>query len=390
MTTLRSLAGSLSRLIGFEGVLLGLFLAVPHVPAVLELLGPYRALLVGLVFLAAFGIGWRFGRGRIVHALVVLIAVVALPLLPDDSLAALLAAVLVPIDLALLGLLPDRGPFSRSGQTRLAVLAGQGIAVLVLATTSPPIGVPAGLPLPPTALVLLAFAAAFAVLSVRAAAENGAPARGLFWAVAAVFAVQLDVAGGLWWLLAAGAGSLAVAGIEDAHALAFRDPLTGLPSRRALDEALQRISGRYTLAMVDVDRFKLINDRFGHDVGDQVLRMVAKRLRRTGGGARAFRYGGEEFALLFSGKTLIEARPWLESARRNVEQSQFILRDPRRSSRMPSSTRDRAGPRKRLKVTVSIGGADRASGPRPPEVTKAADSALYRAKQTGRNRVMVA
>jgi len=75
-----------------------------------------------------------------------------------------------------------------------------------------------------------------------------------------------------------------------------------LPSRRALIERLPSLGRRYTVAMVDVDHFKNFNDTYGHDAGDQVLRMVASRLGEVSGGGTAFRYGGEEFTILFPGK----------------------------------------------------------------------------------------
>lgn len=378
------------RLFGLEGLLLALFIALPHISALYAPIEPYRRIIAGAAFALAFGIGWRFARGRIVHALLVLLAAAAIPMLPAASLAWLLAAVLVPLDLGLLSLLPDRGIVSRGGRIRLALIAAQAITVAVLASIGPAPAIPAAIPLAATTVVLLAFGVALVALTAQAVSTGAAPARGMLWATAAALASHAGLAGGTLWLLAGGAAALVAAAIEDAHALAFRDGLTGLPSRRALDEALQRISGRYTLAMVDVDRFKLINDGFGHSVGDQVLRMVAKRLRQTGGGARAFRYGGEEFALLFKGKTLIEARPWLESARRNVENARFILRNPGRPRRRPRGARGKGPTKKRLKVTVSIGVADRTSGPQPLVVAKAADGALYRAKKAGRNRVMVA
>src|SRR5207244_5445715 len=101
--------------------------------------------------------------------------------------------------------------------------------------------------------------------------------------------------------------------------------------RRALNEALLRLGGHYTLAMADVDHFKNINDRHGHDVGDQVLKMVAAKLALVGGSGRAFRYGGEEFAVLFPGKSAEECLPELESRRRSGEETGFILRSRIRS-----------------------------------------------------------
>lgn len=90
---------------------------------------------------------------------------------------------------------------------------------------------------------------------------------------------------------------IAAAASHEAYQMAFRDELTGLPGRRALNERMQRLGRNYVIAMTDVDHFKKFNDTHGHDVGDQVLRLVASRLSKVTGGGRAHRYGGEEFAL---------------------------------------------------------------------------------------------
>ena len=92
---------------------------------------------------------------------------------------------------------------------------------------------------------------------------------------------------------------LVAAVAHEAYQMAFRDELTGLPGRRALNERLQRLGRSYVIAMADVDHFKKFNDTHGHDVGDQVLRLVAAQLRKIGGGGKAYRYGGEEFTLVF-------------------------------------------------------------------------------------------
>jgi GGDEF domain-containing protein len=174
--------------------------------------------------------------------------------------------------------------------------------------------------------------------------------------------------------------------------MAYKDDLTGLPARRALMRDLDGLGGMYTLAMVDVDHFKKFNDRYGHDVGDQVLRMVATQLARAPGGARAYRYGGEEFTLLFPGKAREDTLEHLDRARSRVADSTFTLRHWRRPRKRPVDPggwkfSDARKPR-RLSVTVSVGVAD-SSGPsvEPEEVLKKADRALYRAKKAGRNRV---
>jgi hypothetical protein len=79
---------------------------------------------------------------------------------------------------------------------------------------------------------------------------------------------------------------IAAAVAHEAYQMAFRDELTGLPGRRALNERMQRLGRNYVLAMSDVDHFKKFNDTHGHDVGDQVLRLVASKLSKIGGVAR--------------------------------------------------------------------------------------------------------
>lgn len=181
---------------------------------------------------------------------------------------------------------------------------------------------------------------------------------------------------------------LVVAIAQEAYQMAFRDELTGLPGRRALNERLQRLGRNYVIAMADVDRFKAFNDTHGHDVGDQVLRLVASRLRKVGGGGRAYRYGGEEFALVFPGRDMEHCLAHLEAVRQAVEGYPLQLRDM--SSRPKDAERGRqrrgAGMATAVSVTISIGVAERSVTHRSPEdVIKSADQALYSAKSAGRN-----
>ena len=185
---------------------------------------------------------------------------------------------------------------------------------------------------------------------------------------------------------------LVVSIAQEAYQMAFRDELTGLPGRRALNERLQRLGRQYVIAMVDVDHFKSFNDAHGHDVGDQVLRLVASRLRKVGGGGRAYRYGGEEFALVFAGRTLDDCLPSLEAVRQAVEGYRMQLRDKanRPQAAQQGKRRRGSGSGSQVSVTISIGVAERLAGQRnPEEVIKAADQALYSAKSAGRNCVRV-
>lgn len=120
---------------------------------------------------------------------------------------------------------------------------------------------------------------------------------------------------------------IAAAVAHEAYQMAFRDELTGLPGRRALNERMQRLGRNYVIAMTDVDHFKKFNDTHGHDVGDQVLRLVASRLSKVTGGGRAYRYGGEEFATVFAGKTAEECVPHVEAVREVIANYVMHLRD---------------------------------------------------------------
>ncbi|MCL8306515.1 MULTISPECIES: GGDEF domain-containing protein [Pseudomonas] len=185
---------------------------------------------------------------------------------------------------------------------------------------------------------------------------------------------------------------IAAAVSHEAYQMAFRDELTGLPGRRALNERMQRLGRNYVIAMTDVDHFKKFNDTHGHDVGDQVLRLVASRLGRVTGGGRAYRYGGEEFALVFAGKTAEECMPHLEAVREMIANYAIQLRDQNSRPQDDSTGRQRragsAG--STVSVTISIGVAERQVEHRSPdEVLKSADQALYSAKGAGRNCVMV-
>jgi len=151
-------------------------------------------------------------------------------------------------------------------------------------------------------------------------------------------------------------------------------------------EELQGLTGRYAVAMVDVDHFKGFNDRYGHAAGDQALRRVARRLEAVEGGGRAYRYGGEEFVLLFAGAGAKEAMPHLDAVREALAAETFVVRgkerrvDKRASGGTPSPGLD-------VRVTASVGLAEGRAGEDPEAVLRMADRALYRAKEGGRNRV---
>jgi diguanylate cyclase (GGDEF)-like protein len=178
--------------------------------------------------------------------------------------------------------------------------------------------------------------------------------------------------------------------LRSSHTMAYRDELTGIPGRRALNERLQMLGSRYTIAMLDIDHFKRFNDTYGHDVGDDVLRLVASRIRKVGGGGTAYRYGGEEFCIVFPRRSLEEAVPHLEQVREEIANYSMSIRNRSlRPSRRREGTRRRGATRlgsNQVSVTISAGVAARGSE-HPDAVVAKADKLLYKAKKAGRNRV---
>lgn len=171
--------------------------------------------------------------------------------------------------------------------------------------------------------------------------------------------------------------------MQESWRMAYLDELTGLPGRRALREKFHRLSGVYTVAMLDVDHFKKFNDTYGHDTGDAVLRMIAAKMTAVSGGGSSYRYGGEEFAIVFPGRNTDEAWPHLDALRDEIARSPFVISriDRRKTGKVKKPEKAKS-----VKVTVSIGIADtRANTSSPWDVLKLSDKALYRAKGKGRN-----
>ena len=174
--------------------------------------------------------------------------------------------------------------------------------------------------------------------------------------------------------------------VHNSYIIAYIDELTDLPGRRAMNEEMNRLRGNYAIAMLDIDHFKKFNDTYGHEVGDQVLRMVASKIGEVHGGGKPFRYGGEEFAVLFSGKDSKAAFPFLSNLRETVDSARLILRNQDRPANKPENIPPRKIPWQEVHVTISIGIANSSEEfTTTEEVLKAADEALYRSKEKGRN-----
>lgn len=425
--------------LGSKGTLKSLFVpgGILLLAAVILLSGgvlPVSAAAVDFYYYAVFAAGillaWRFHSSRVLSALVILLlAHRAIEFFSAGRVVSLgpgriafdTIAFLLPINFIVLSLAHERGLAIPVITPRLVLVFLESVFVAILCrpgeTTSPAFLQAAFLSrslfhwtkIPQ--LALLAFAGAFAVLLVRLWLYRKPLESGLLWSLAATFlglqANAVDRIAVAYW---ATAGLLLVASIvENSYVLAYHDELTSLPARRAFNEALLRLEAPYSIAIVDIDHFKSFNDTYGHDTGDQVLSMVAARLAQVGAGGQAFRVGGEEFSILFSGRAMKEVVPHLDSLRTLIGESRFRVRGTpeRRSAPRGAGRRieDKRSPARRkstqpgnlpaelsgLSVTVSIGIAEPGPKARDAEqVIQAADKALYRAKKAGRNRVETA
>lgn len=163
--------------------------------------------------------------------------------------------------------------------------------------------------------------------------------------------------------------------LEEARDNARRDPLTDLPNRRAFEEAYAELSAagtRVCIAVCDVDHFKMVNDRFGHAVGDRVLKAIAEALSKGCSDHLVARYGGEEFAVLFSGIDKQDALATLDVAREAVAAKRYRLRE----SDAPLGA-----------VTFSAGLTEAKSDEHLGTAFGRADRLLYAAKDGGRNQL---
>jgi diguanylate cyclase (GGDEF)-like protein len=396
-------------------------------------------------FAAGLLLAWRFNSSRVLFCLLtLLLAHRAVDFFSNGDVntgpgrtALVLAAALIPLSFIIFAVMRERGLIIAGIAPRFGLLFLESVIVAIacrpensLARSRHP--AESTIPL----WILLCSLAAIA-LFIRRFFQTRKPIEpGFVWSTSAVF---------LWLqfapmgkpsdaYVATAALILAASLIETSYVLAYHDELTGIRGRRAFNESLLSLDQQYAIAIVDIDHFKKFNDTYGHDVGDQVLCMVASRLSQAGGDGQAFRCGGEEFAIVFRNTSAKEAFEQLETLRRMIERSAFHVRgsdrraeraspttaegsnnqvaekrsgfrsdrrkQARKKSTVATTRRDDQSSQPRLpenhqpdhlSVTVSIGVAEPSTRNRQPEqVIQAADQALYRAKHKGRNRVELA
>jgi len=226
-------------------------------------------------------------------------------------------------------------------------------------------------------------------------ADSQAYSKFAAWFSIMLFYLNIEQAHISGWMTLAATFCLLVSLASQMLKLAYVDELTQLPQRRALLSHLNRLGKNSAVTMLDVDHFKKFNDTWGHDVGDQVLKLIASILSKTKG-VKAYRYGGEEFTLVFNHNDPKIIAERLEYIRARVANYPLVFRRANRpddhqagkQARNEKSEYQHAG--KILHVSISLGCAIRRQSEKIEPLLKRADQALYQAKDAGRNRVAFA
>jgi len=375
-------------------------------PEMIQLILP---LLPFVIFIIGMVLSWIFHHSREFNLFLLLLVIyIALNkyiwdpnLKVDNQLAYLLLVSLIPINFLLNLLLKERGILNQYGIRRIVLLAIQLYAiawllehpvpeiktyltqvyfkhsVFKITAITQPLIVAIGI----TGLVIFyRLLQTASVLTAGILTSYIAVLTALHFSRSEQLATSFILLAGLLVLISI---------IINAYSLAYLDELTNLPSRRALTQNTSGLGKRYCIAMVDVDHFKKFNDKYGHDIGDQVLKKLASHLRQVRGG-KAFRYGGEEFTLLFPNKNLPEAMMFCNELCKKIANSPFMLRSKKRpkTKKEDDNVARKEHGDKALTITVSIGLAERSEKLQNAElVIKEADKALYKAKKNGRNQV---
>ncbi|MDV7340018.1 GGDEF domain-containing protein [Terasakiella sp. A23] len=366
-----------------------------YIPEAILETAPYVICLIGA------GFAWFFRRGNI--AIAFGLGAASYCILGGFANARLIMVgitILLPLNIWLLAFWTDRGVITSSGILKICFLAAQISAlffagygdggiyakeILMHLSYQPPF-FDTPLPEPFKFISLCLFVLCliwFAVFTLMK--DNPTDPAWLTFTCSIIATLYFPEQKALF--LNAGLLCLILGVVLDSYRMAFMDELTGLPGRRALISDMKKLGSTYVIAMADIDHFKKFNDTYGHDVGDQVLRMVATNLSKVTGGGKAYRYGGEEFTIVFPGRNVDHALDHLERVRERVEKASFKLRAADRPKKKPKKNAKSSGATV-VRVTSSFGAAERSSSAKDPmAVMKQADQALYRAKKAGRNQV---
>ena len=307
----------------------------------------------------------------------------------NTSAAKAIIYMILPLNITLFALGNDRGILSIKGRLRISLIIFEYIFIgWVIVTkktgfiqflSSTPVRIGRLTPIP--LFIFLIFILTSILFAIRIVMNNTIKDKLFFSVLLCVFfgLFSKDPGISLPVFFSAAGVILLICTLYETYYLAYIDELTGLPSRRSLKDRMMKLRGKYSMAMIDIDFFKKFNDNYGHDSGDEVLRFIGKCLKQIPGGGKPFRYGGEEFTIIFPGKSISDAASQLEKLREAISKASIPIG---KDGTKPSSTQRR----KRVSITISAGVAERNEKHSSPfEVLKAADAALYRAKDKGRN-----
>jgi diguanylate cyclase (GGDEF)-like protein len=388
---------------GLLFLLLGVFLATfsADAPWLVATTGLYPPVVYG----AGLFLAWRYRRSRVAAVLIGLFMMDML-LRPSSALiepgvgsvwdaSGVLFLFLMPVVAAM----KDRGVLSSRGFIQvLVILVGLAGGLMVWAVR-PEFLAWTWQPFLPWDLSGLRLSDALLIVGVFALVLTGALAfvrghrldKGFFWVVVALL---LALGGGpesvesTIYLTMAGL-MLAVNVLEKSYALSLLDKVTLLPARRAMRREIKKAGSSYALALVGVDHYKVLHDRYGRDASDRVIKEIAKELKMVGRHARVFRYSAENFALLFAGKGRNEVLSDLEGLRAEIEDFRYPVR---RKTAKNGKSGGPEFPTARWSRTVTVGVAEREAKKgwwfaRYGAVTRAARRALQRGQKAGGNTV---
>lgn len=364
-----------------------------------------------ILFLTA-AIAWRFNRSRFFFLTVVFTISLFARYYQETKVPAsndinIILCILLTFNILVFTILKERGIISIWGILRFAFIILQtGFAFWIISPSQPGIlkqlnrsPYPVNQNPPPSIshIALLIFVLALIILIIRIILYQASQDISLLCILIALFLMQNADKSLDYSVYYAVVGLILIISIlKDTYLMAYFDELTGLPSRRTLNQDMMKLGMKYSIAMLDIDFFKRFNDTYGHDTGDEVLKFIASIMKDVKGGGKAYRYGGEEFTILFPGKKIDDVLPALEELRKAIAHRGFIIRRKRRtksSSKRKSSSkviknRQNLANSKKVYIHVNIGAANKDDKNKTAAmVLKAADTALYKAKKKGRNRV---
>jgi diguanylate cyclase (GGDEF)-like protein len=362
---------------------------------------PYIVLTFGLIF------GWYFSSSRMILSLLVLaLADRALVLFPNtgadqaavNQTIVAVTAFLVPLNLLAFSILKEDSLSTLRGVARVVLVLIQPFLLLWLclpdqhdlASSFTREYIPS-LYTDWTAIsqpALFAFATALLLHFIRFALHRDPLEGGAIWALFAVFVAYHTSRYG-WqptnFFMAAGL-ILFVTLLQSFYQRTYRDELTGIPGRLAYEEAIGQLGKRFSLAVIGIDQLTQYANVHGKSVSDQILKRAASRIQAACSAGQIFRTTGEEFTVLFPGKSATDTLGTLDTVRKSVEAIGLYLRGRDRVWEKQRGTKDAGSRDRALPITLSIGVGEKLNDSATLTlVIKSAYRGLYEAKGIGGN-----